>query len=287
MLVRTIHDLNPAPNARRVLVPTMGALHVGHQRLIERARELAGDGDLNGEVVVSVFVNPSQFNEPTDFERYPRDLDRDAEMAMEAGASWVYAPAVDEVYPPGARVEVGELPLVATQPGLEDSFRPGHFAGVVRVVRRLFELVEPDSACFGEKDWQQLAVVRAMSEQEGLGVRIEPVATVREASGLAMSSRNRLLTKAGLEQASAIGRGLRSARGASTPGEAQRAMEAALAEAGIEAEYAAVRDAWTLMPVEDHRRATAPVRGLVAAWVEGVRLIDNAEVCESPEPNED
>ena len=123
-------------------------------------------------MVVSIFVNPTQFNEDADYRRYPRDTEVDAARAFAAGADVVWAPAVGAVYPPGAEVPVGDLPAVATGPGLEDRFRPGHFEGVVQVVRRLFAMTEPVAAVFGEKDWQQLQVVRAMVAAESLGVEI-------------------------------------------------------------------------------------------------------------------
>ncbi len=295
MLVRTHTDLiSPDPAGLRVLVPTMGALHRGHEALIGRARELArtlsvqpGGGGGRALVVVSIFVNPSQFNEPSDFERYPRDLDRDVEVALAAGADVVYAPSACEVYPEDREIPVGELPPVATEPGLEDRFRPGHFAGVVRVVRRFFELTQPAAACFGEKDWQQLAVIRALIRDEGLGVHIEPVATVREGDqGLALSSRNRLLSDADRLKAHSISEALRAARTSRTPDQAERAMAEVLEAGSVRTQYAVVRDAATLMPIAgDVAPMPGSARALIAGQVGGsddedaVRLIDNAPAC--------
>ncbi len=280
-----------------VLVPTMGALHAGHATLIELARERAGAcggacvwGGVGGTspVVVSIFVNPSQFNERADFDVYPRDLDADCAWCDRLGVDVVFAPGVDVVYPPDEDVPVGELPAVAQEPGLEDAHRPGHLAGVCRVVRRLCVLTGATAAVFGEKDWQQLQVVRAMVEAdrkrggpevENVGVEIVPVETVREESGLAMSSRNRLLDEAGRRRAGAISRAIREAGAIRSPAEAERHMAGVLEEAGLEVEYAVVRDAETLGEV----RPGFPCRALVAVGVgvgDGgggvVRLIDNA-----------
>ncbi|MDQ7012608.1 MAG: pantoate--beta-alanine ligase [Planctomycetota bacterium] len=266
-----------------VLVPTMGALHAGHATLIELARARAGacvGGTL--PVVVSIFVNPSQFNEATDFDVYPRDLDADCAWCARLGVDVVFAPGVDVVYPPDEDVPVGELPAVAKGPGLEDSFRPGHFAGVCRVVRRLIALTGAAAAVFGEKDWQQLQVVRAMVEADrkrgGPDVEIVPAATVREAGGLAMSSRNRLLDAAGRRRAGAISRAIRGAGAIRSPAQAERHMAGVLEAAGLEVEYAVVRDAETLGEV----RPGFPCRALVAVGVAVagagggvVRLIDN------------
>lgn len=224
-------------------------------------------------MVVSVFVNPTQFNDAKDLERYPRTLETDIELCERMGAAAVFAPSVEAVYPPGGGAVSPPLPAVATQPGLEDAHRPGHFAGVCQVVKRLFELVRPSAAVFGEKDWQQLQVIRAMSQQERLGVEIVPVPTVREADGLAMSSRNVFLTKEDRARAKSLNAALREAceeRSAST---AESRMRAALRDAGVRVEYAVVRDSETLMPLENGQ---ASGRALIAARVGDVRLIDNA-----------
>lgn len=272
-IARTIEEF-AAATSPAVLVPTMGALHAGHADLIRLARERADRGDEAGEpgrVVVSIFVNLSQFNEATDFDRYPRDLETDCAFCRELGVDVVFAPSPEVVYPPEEEVPVGELPAVATEPGLEDTHRPGHFAGVCRVVRRLFVLVRPEAAVFGEKDWQQLRVIEAMSESEGLGVDVIPCPTAREPDGLAMSSRNTLLSPEARTSAAAIHEAIEAARECPSPVAAKVTMRGVLARAGLEVEYAAVRDAETLGPVQPDR----PARALIAARVGGVRLIDN------------
>jgi pantoate--beta-alanine ligase len=265
-----------------VLVPTMGALHAGHAALV---RQGAATGGVGVPVLVSVFVNPTQFNDPADFARYPKTLDADVALCAEAGARAIWAPGVEDVYPPGREVAVGvgvgvgDLPAVATTPGLEDAHRPGHFAGVCQVVRRLFDVVRPRAAVFGEKDWQQLAVVRAMvaMDREAGVERPDIVAgvTVREPDGLAMSSRNRFLTAADRVRGLSLSRALARAASIADPGAAESAMRETLRAAGVEPEYAVVRDAATLLAPVLGR----PVRRLIAAKVGGVgavRLIDNA-----------
>lgn len=252
-----------AGEANRVLVPTMGALHAGHASLVAAAR-VARPG---AAVVVTVFVNPTQFNEAADYQRYPKTLDADVALCEAAGAACVFAPRVEDVYPEDAHAGVPRLPKVATEPGLEDAHRPGHFAGVCQVVKRLFEMTRPVAAVFGEKDWQQLQVVRAMTAELGLSVEIVSSTTVRDADGMAMSSRNRFLSEADRERGLALSRALRACQGAGTPVDAKRVMQRELA--GVEVEYAVVREAQTLMRGEGAQRA------LVAARVGAVRLIDN------------
>lgn len=254
-----------------VFVPTMGALHAGHLALIRRARDLAG----NGPVVVSIFVNPTQFNDRSDYERYPRTLDSDLSACESAGVDCAFCPAVEVVYPPTAAVGPPPLPPAATDPGLEDAFRPGHFAGVCQVCRRLFELVRPAGAVFGEKDWQQLIVIRAMVKSLGMPIEVVPHPTVREPDGLAMSSRNALLPPNRRRQAASLYRALVEASRHDAPADAERAGRAVLLANRIVPDYFAVRDAETLMPME-HGRAASGARVLVAARVGGVRLIDNA-----------
>lgn len=252
-----------------VLVPTMGALHAGHGRLIREAMALADGRD----VVVSVFVNPTQFNDPTDLARYPRTFDADVTLARESGAQAVFAPAEGVVYPVGRTDRVPVLPDVATAPGLEDRWRPGHFAGVAQVVSRLFELLRPDMAVFGEKDWQQLQVIRAIAERDFGGVRIVGVETVREASGLAMSSRNAHLGGSDRDRAAVIARALCEACGESDVGAGEARMTRMLRDAGLEVEYAAIRESRTLLPWV---AGSGEGRALIAARCGGVRLIDNA-----------
>ncbi len=255
-----------------VLVPTMGALHDGHLALVRLGVAHAARSGLRG-CVVSVFVNPTQFDDPADYERYARVLDEDAARCEACGAAGVYAPSAEAVYPPECPVPVPTLPDQAVGKGLEDAHRPGHFEGVCQVVRRLFDLVRPSAAVFGEKDWQQLQVVRAMSARDGLGVEILSGPTVREPDGLAMSSRNRFLKGSERGRALSLRRALDAAGRASTPAEAEAAMRRVYHEHGLgEPDYAAIRDAETLGPVVPGR----PARAITAARVGTVRLLDNA-----------
>lgn len=251
------------------LVPTMGALHAGHAALIGAARADAGDG---APVVVSVFVNPAQFNEKADFDAYPRTLETDAAFCERLGVEAIFAPSVEAMYPAGELERGVELPPVATEPGLEDAFRPGHFEGVYRVCRRLFEVTGARRAYFGEKDWQQLQLVRALVEREGLATAIVGVPTVREGDGLALSSRNVHLRGEDRVRARALSRALVEAGRFGDPGEGEAAGLRVLRAGGIEPEYLAVRDDATLGPV----RAGGDARVLVAAKVGVTRLIDNA-----------
>lgn len=275
--MQLVHD--PAELRRfesPAFVPTMGALHAGHLALIERAR---AEGS---PVIVSVFVNPTQFGPGEDFERYPRTLDRDASLAEEAGADVVFAPAVETVYPPNDPVAVPPLPAVATQPKLEDRIRPGHFEGVCQVVARLFELVQPAAAVFGEKDYQQLRVIEMMVQQEHPrwnDLSIIRHETIREPDGLAMSSRNRYLTPEERPLALGLSRALQRVREHAAPDRDVRRLEemmrAELIRHHLSVDYAVVRDADQLMPLN---RLDRPARALIAARVGAVRLIDNAEL---------
>jgi pantoate--beta-alanine ligase len=251
------------------LVPTMGAFHAGHEALIAAARAAAG-GD--GLVVVSLFVNPAQFDQAADLAAYPRSEADDAARAAELGVDVLFAPAVEEIYPDGFATTVTVAGLSDV---LEGAHRPGHFAGVCTVVTKLLNIVAPDVACFGQKDAQQVVVVRRMLRDLDLPVRLEVVPTVREPDGLALSSRNRLLDPADRARAVALPRGLRAARAALEAGErdAGRVGDAVRAAMnGVEPEYVAVVDPDTLAPLE-----TAGDRMLVAvaARVGPVRLIDN------------
>lgn len=272
IVARTIADLRDL-KARSVLVPTMGALHAGHEALIRTAADHARARGLCG-CVVSVFVNPTQFDVRTDLDRYPRVLEHDVEVASRSGASAVYAPDVEEVYPPDRPVPVPPLPAVATLPRLEDATRPGHFAGVCQVVKRLFDLLQPAAAVFGEKDWQQLQVVRAMVRELAIGVEIISTQTVREPDGLAMSSRNVFLSPADRQRALSLHRSLLEGGRASDPAAAERIMWERLVAANAHVNYAAVRDAETLMPAL--RSACRPMRALINAKIGDVRLLDNA-----------
>jgi pantoate--beta-alanine ligase len=250
------------------LVPTMGALHEGHRTLVRAARERAGS------VVVSVFVNPTQFGPGEDFDRYPRTWDADLAALAEEGADVVFHPGVDEVYPPGsAGVAVDPGPLGSV---LEGAVRPGHFAGVLTVVAKLFGLVRPDLAFFGEKDYQQLMLVRAMARELALGVEVVGVPTVREDDGMALSSRNRYLSPEQRATAAALSAALRAGAAAGPDGAAAvvSAARAVLAEAtGLVPDYLELTD-----PDLGPPAAAGPARLLVAARAGSTRLIDNVAV---------
>jgi len=259
------------------LVPTMGYLHEGHLSLLRAAR---GECDV---VVMSLFVNPTQFGPGEDFDRYPRDEERDAELAAEAGVDLVWAPPVEEVYPEGfsTQVEVGGLAEVLCG----DPTRRGseHFRGVATVVAKLFNAVGPDVAYFGQKDAQQVAVIRHMVRDLDFPVRIEALPIVREPDGLAMSSRNAYLTPADRERATALSRALRAVEGGAREGSLGAGLEAGrreLAAAGIEPEYLETRDADELTPVGELNGR--PVLVAVAARVGAARLIDNVLIHELP-----
>lgn len=262
--------------ARCVLVPTMGALHGGHVSLIEAAiRRAKIEG---APSAVSIFVNPKQFNEQSDFDQYPDRMADDLAMCKAAGVDIVFNPSVDVVYPPDEDVTSGVvIPDIASKPGLEDLYRPGHFAGVCQVVSRLFDLCDPSAAVFGEKDWQQLGCIRTMSKMQQRELLVIPAETVREESGLAMSSRNLNLSAEARVQAEAISKALFAASSMRVPEQAESLMSEILASAGIDPEYAVIRDSVTLMPMADpSTQTTTPCRALIAAMVGGVRLIDNA-----------
>jgi pantoate--beta-alanine ligase len=253
------------------LVPTMGYLHEGHLSLLRAAR---AECDV---VVMSLFVNPAQFGPGEDLERYPRDEDRDLRLASEAGVDLVYAPAVGEVYPDGfaTAVEVGGG-LTEVLDGDPSRRGPEHFRGVATVVAKLFNSVGPDVAYFGQKDAQQAAVIRRMARDLDFPVRIEVLPTVREADGLAMSSRNAYLDPGARQRAAALSRALRAAERGAREESLQAGLDAAreeLASAGIEPEYLEARDAEALQPVAALNGR--PVLVAVAAQVGGARLIDN------------
>jgi pantoate--beta-alanine ligase len=258
--------------ATTVLVPTMGALHGGHLALVRQAADHARRHGLAGGCVVSIFVNPTQFDDPSDYERYARTLDADLAGCEAAGASGVWAPSVESVYPPDEEILVPPLPDQAVEKGLEDAHRPGHFEGVCQVVRRLFDLVRPAAAVFGDKDFQQLQVVRAMSERDALGIDILPGPTAREPDGLAMSSRNRFLPPEQRDKALSLSRALAAARAEADPNAAEAAMRDVYADHDLAPDYAAVRDAETLGSVIPGR----PARAITACRVGTVRLLDNS-----------
>jgi pantoate--beta-alanine ligase len=258
-----------AAGERVALVPTMGALHDGHVSLVELARRHAT------RVVASVFVNPTQFGPGEDFERYPRTPEKDAARLEEAGCDLLFLPAVDVVYPPGASTRVR---VEGPSAGFEADFRPGHFEGVATVVAALFGLVRPDVAVFGEKDAQQLAVVRALVRDLHLGIEIVGAPIVREADGLAMSSRNVYLSEAERRAAPVLARSLEAVRAAVAAGEraADRLVATiratVAAEPLVHLEYAAVVGAEDFRPRE---RAAGDVVVPIAARLGDTRLLDN------------
>lgn len=266
-----LHGALRGREGRVGLVPTMGALHEGHAALMTRARAEIGPG---APLVVSIFVNPMQFAPGEDLDRYPRTFDADLGVCAELGVDVVLAPSVEEVYPGGD-------PQVTVEPGplgaeLEGRTRPTHFRGVLTVVAKLFGLVRPDVAVFGQKDYQQLALVRRMVEDLCLGIDVVGAETVREADGLALSSRNRFLDEDQRRSATALSRTLFAAREAAVLG-ADAAVDAArqeLREAwGVDLDYLELR-APDLGPAPEHGEA----RLLIAARVGSTRLIDNVSL---------
>jgi pantoate--beta-alanine ligase len=252
------------------LVPTMGAFHAGHHSLMRAARERCD------EVVVSLFVNPAQFNDSADLAAYPRSEDRDAAEAAELGVDVLYAPALEEVYPPGFATSVRVEGLSDVLEGAERG--PEHFAGVCTVVTKLLNVVEPDVAFFGQKDAQQVAVLRRMVRDLDLPVELAVLPTIREPDGVAMSSRNRLLAPDERRRAVALSQALQAAESAVAAGARDPAAIAAAARAemnGVEPEYLALVDPDSFQPVQtvDGRVLVA-----VAARIGATRLIDNTIV---------
>ncbi len=235
-----------------VLVPTMGALHKGHQALIKRAREL------DKEVVVSIFVNPLQFTDAADLEKYPRTPETDIQIATLAGATEVWFPNYDEIYPS----EPTQISAGAVGELYEGAARPGHFAGVLTVVNRLFEIVKPSAAVFGEKDFQQLWLIKNYFRK----LEIVAVPTVREFDGLALSSRNIRLTQADRVAALIISKALK---------DPTRMHEILATEPAFKLDYAEIIDEKTFQKAG---ATTQNKRAIIAGWVNGVRLLDNAVV---------
>jgi pantoate--beta-alanine ligase len=276
--VRTVAELRsvlaPERRAGRTigLVPTMGYFHVGHLSLMRRAR---ADTDL---VVVSLFVNPAQFAPGEDLDAYPRDEARDAALAEAEGVDVLFAPPVEEVYPDGFATTVAVTDLTETLEGDEAQRGAEHFEGVTTVVTKLFNMAAPDVAYFGQKDAQQALVIRKLVRDLDIPVRIEVCPTVRDADGLALSSRNAYLTSEERERALALNRALRAAEAAVASGtrDAEAVVAAArdeLDRAGVEPDYLQLRSATNLAPVE---RVNGSTLLAVAARVGRARLIDNA-----------
>lgn len=274
-IIRTVSELRAWSRANRKeaktigLVPTMGALHAGHASLIRAAQEQCG------AVAVSIFVNPTQFGPNEDFARYPRTFDADCALVESLGVDVVFAPAVDELYPEGAETFV-DVEGISSR--LDGQSRPGHFRGVATVVTKLFVAAEPDLAFFGQKDAAQVAVLRRMTADLRLGTELIVCPIVREADGLALSSRNTYLSAAERVQALALSRSLRAAEELVARGERRAtALLAAArfvfaAQSSIRVDYIALIDWATLEPVDIAEPGTLFA---VAAWVGETRLIDN------------
>jgi pantoate--beta-alanine ligase len=270
--LRSITDLWRSAGSRIALVPTMGALHAGHLALAQESRKKAD------RTVVSIFVNPTQFAPHEDFARYPRNLERDCALLQNAGtADLVYAPHANEIYPEGFATRIV---IDGPARGLESDFRPHFFSGVATVVAKLFLQCRPDVAMFGEKDYQQLLIVRRLSADLDLGIEVAGVAIVRENDGLALSSRNAYLSREQRQVAGALNHVLDSVvervkTGISIP-QAEAEGAAGLIRAGFDrVDYVAVRDAQTLAHIVSLSR---PARVLAAARIGDIRLIDNKPV---------
>ncbi len=275
LIARTSQDLVAALATLRAgaatitLVPTMGALHAGHLSLVEHAR------DTGGKVIASIFVNPLQFGQSEDLARYPRDEAGDLEMLAHAGCDAVWMPGVDEMYPQG---DVTLVDVAGPADGWEGDARPGHFRGVATVVTKLFGQVRPDAACFGEKDWQQLQVIRRITQDLALRVRIIGVPTMRESDGLALSSRNRFLTASQRATAAclyaAMQRGTAAIRAGAAVEAALYEARTQLAECGLALDYMALVDGASLQRLA---KAEVGARLIAAARLGSVRLLDNID----------
>jgi pantoate--beta-alanine ligase len=279
-VVHTVREIREALGSARKpdqaigLVPTMGALHIGHEKLMEMARTECG------LVVVSIFVNPLQFGPNEDYARYPRPLQADIEVCRRHGVDFVFAPAVDEMYPQPQRTFT-EVTRVSEH--LCGAFRPGHFRAVATIVLKVFNVVQPDRAYFGEKDMQQLAVIRRMAADLNLPIAIVPVPTVREADGLAVSSRNQYLDAEQRKVAPVLYRALQEAEKQIQSGEKDAAKIRAAALRVLDpaplvrVEYLEIVDPDEMQPVS---AVTRPVRVAGAVWLGTTRLIDNMSVGE-------
>ncbi|MCC6453240.1 MAG: pantoate--beta-alanine ligase [Acidobacteria bacterium] len=251
-------------------VPTMGALHAGHLKLVEECRQRSD------VTIVSIFVNPAQFNDKADLEKYPRDLTQDAAMLAELGVDYIYAPDVEEIYPPGFSTYVDVEGLTDV---MEGASRPGHFRGVATVVTILFNTIRPDIAFFGQKDAQQVAVIERLTRDLGFEMEIAVMPTVREASGLAMSSRNERLSEDGRQKAVVLINALREAKKAFKNGERNAADLAQIVKAAVQEEpsaeldYVAIVDRETLQPIEKIGDSETLIAAAIK--IDDIRLIDN------------
>lgn len=273
-IIRTVAELKAKLNAAREngsigLVPTMGALHAGHLSLIERARRE------NDTVVVSVFVNPTQFNNPNDLATYPRTEEADTAMLCEAGVDYAFIPSVEEIYP---EPDTRQFALGSVAEVMEGAMRPGHFNGVAQIVSKLFDFTRPTRAYFGEKDFQQIAVIRKMVELEGFDLEIVDCPIKREADGLAMSSRNVRLTPEQRAIAPAINKALEGSLSWAADHSVEETKRYVIDEINsfpqMEVEYYEIVDALTMQPVSDWAETDSAV-GCVTVFCGDVRLIDN------------
>ncbi|MDD3036817.1 pantoate--beta-alanine ligase [Bacteroides sp.] len=274
-VIHTIKDLQAelavlkAQGKKVGLVPTMGALHAGHASLVKRS---ASENDIT---VVSVFVNPTQFNDKNDLEKYPRTLDADCCLLDDCGATFVFAPSVDEMYPQPDTRQFSYAPLDTV---MEGAFRPGHFNGVCQIVSKLFDAVTPDRAYFGEKDFQQLAIIREMVHQMDYKLEIVGCSIVREEDGLALSSRNKRLSAEERENALNISRTIFKSHtfaASHTVSETQKMVEDAIAVApGLRLEYFEIVDGNTLQKISNWEDTSYAV-GCITVFCGEVRLIDN------------
>lgn len=274
-IIQTIRELQkelliPRKAGKSIgLVPTMGALHAGHVSLVKRSVEE------NDVTVVSIFVNPTQFNDKNDLDKYPRTLDADSLLLEDAGATIVFVPSVDEIYPEPDTRTFSYAPLDTV---MEGAFRPGHFNGVCQIVSKLFEMVSPHKAYFGEKDFQQLAIVREMTRQRGYQIEIVGCPIVREEDGLAMSSRNTRLSDAERQVAVGISRTLFNSLSFAkihTLSETKDYVEQAIrAVDGLRLEYFEIVDAYSMQPIENWNESESVV-GCITVFCGDVRLIDN------------
>ena len=274
-VIHTIKDLQAELTVLRAqgkkvgLVPTMGALHVGHASLVKRSVSE------NGVTVVSVFVNPTQFNDKNDLAKYPRTLDADCRLLEDCGAAFAFAPSVEEMYPQPDTREFSYAPLDTV---MEGAFHPGHFNGVCQIVSKLFDAIQPDRAYFGEKDFQQLAIIREMVRQMNYKLEIVGCPIVREEDGLALSSRNKRLSAQERENALNISRTLFKSRTFATShtvSETQKMVEEAIEAApGLRLEYFEIVDGNTLQKVNSWEDAQYVV-GCITVFCGEVRLIDN------------
>ncbi|MBQ0049968.1 MAG: pantoate--beta-alanine ligase [Bacteroidales bacterium] len=276
-IVTTIKDLKSLLGELRNegksvgLVPTMGALHAGHASLVDRSAQE------NDVTVVSVFLNPTQFNDPTDLEKYPRTLEADCQLLSEHGASIVFAPSVEEVYP---EPDTRQFSYPPTDAVMEGAFRPGHFNGVCQVVSKLFGYVEPDRAYFGEKDYQQIAVIRRMVDDLQLKLEIVSCPVIRDERGLALSSRNKLLTSHELDIAPHIYQAMKDSRSMmnerSLKDTLNYVVERVNAVEGLQVQYYSIVDGRTLADIATWDDAESIVGCITVFCTDsGVRLIDH------------